>query len=142
MQGAEKMYQALLSSPTSKQQEERIRGPDSRADCWLLFKWKEVKRILKEIFLAKALFFVVVVVVVFFLSSSSSFITIRIAVSFFVKKCDMACTIANRLLFLFNFLDLKVCFTGFLEITEPHVFLKCPSPKIFYFLIGNYTLLK
>ena len=66
MQGAEKMYQALLSSPTSKQQEERIRGPDSRADCWLLFKWKEVKRILKEIFLAKALFFVVVVVVVFF----------------------------------------------------------------------------
>ena len=27
------------------------------------------------------------------------------AVSFFVKKYDMACTTANRLLFLINFLD-------------------------------------
>ena len=35
MEGAEIMYQlqALLSSPTLKQQEERIRGPDSQADC-------------------------------------------------------------------------------------------------------------
>ena len=34
MQGAEKMYyQPLLSSPTSKQQEERIHGTDSQADC-------------------------------------------------------------------------------------------------------------
>ena len=32
MHGAEKMYQALLFSATSKQQEERIRGPDSQAD--------------------------------------------------------------------------------------------------------------
>ena len=35
----------------------------------------------------------------------------------------MACTTANRLLFLINFLDVQVCFRGFLEITEPHVFL-------------------
>ena len=53
----------------------------------------------------------------------SSFIIIRIAVSFFVKKYDMACTTANRLLFLINFLDVWVCFRGFWEITEPHVFL-------------------
>ena len=33
MEGAEKMYQALLSSPTSKQQEERICDSDSLADC-------------------------------------------------------------------------------------------------------------
>ena len=33
MQGAEKISQALLSSPTSKQQEDRIRDLDSQADC-------------------------------------------------------------------------------------------------------------
>ena len=36
----------------------------------------------------------------------------------------MACTTAiNRLLFLINFLDVWVCFRGFLAMTEPHVFL-------------------
>ena len=45
----------------------------------------------------------------------------------------MACTTANRLLFLINFLDVKVCFRGFLEITEPHVFLN----KVFILAINK-----
>ena len=64
----------------SKQQEEGIRGSDSQADCQLLFKWKEVKRILKENIFSQGSVF---------LHFLSSFIIIRIAVSFFVKKYRM-----------------------------------------------------
>ena len=45
----------------------------------------------------------------------------------------MACTTANHLLFLINFLDVKVCFRGFFEITEPHVFLN----KVFILAINK-----
>ena len=45
----------------------------------------------------------------------------------------MACTTANHLLFLINFLDVKVCFRGFLEIAEPHVFLN----KVFILAINK-----
>ena len=84
MQGAEKMYQALLSRPATSNCLEatgrEIRGSDSQADCKLLFKWKEVKRILKENIFSQGS------VVLHFLSS---FIIIGIAVSFFVKKYPM-----------------------------------------------------
>ena len=58
----------------SKQEEERIR---CQADCQLLFKWKEVKRILKENIFSQGS------VLLHFLSS---FRITRIAVSFFGKK--------------------------------------------------------
>ena len=45
----------------------------------------------------------------------------------------MACTTANHFLFLINFLDVKVCIRGFLEITEPHVFLN----KVFILAINK-----
>ena len=71
-----------------KQQEERIRRPDT---VWL-FKWKEVNRILKEY-------------IFIYSSVSFSFFCRRVnppngrkSVSIFVK--NMACTTANRLLFL------------------------------------------
>ena len=64
----------------SKQQEERIRGLDTQAECELQFKWKEVKRILKENIFSQGSVF---------LQFLSSFIIIRIAVSFFVKKYRM-----------------------------------------------------
>ena len=64
----------------SKQQEERIRGSDTQADCQLLFQWKEVKRILKgNIFSQGSVF----------LHFLSSFNITRIAISFFVKKYRM-----------------------------------------------------
>ena len=46
----------------------------------------------------------------------------------------MACTTAiNRLLFLINFLDVWLCFRGFLEMTEPHMFLN----KVFIWTINK-----
>ena len=45
----------------------------------------------------------------------------------------MPCTTAKRLLFLINFLNVEVCFRGFLEITEPHVFLN----KVFILAINK-----
>ena len=52
----------------------------NRNECELLFKWKEVKRILKENIFSQGSVF---------LHFLSSFIIIRIAVSFFVKKYRM-----------------------------------------------------
>ena len=90
-----------------KQHEERIRRPDSD---WL-FKGKEVNRILEEYIYIQRL-------CVVFLSLSK---INRITVSFFVKKIWLA-RLPTVYCSLFNFLEGKVCFRGFKEITELHLF--------------------
>ena len=82
VKGAGKMYQASPSSPTSKmnqiasskQYQERIHRPDT---AWL-FKWKEVKRILKEY-----IFIIQLCVFPFF---SWSFKINRMTISIFVEN--------------------------------------------------------